>query len=144
QGGCMSLVLAGKPLSEEERGRIRVKHVVELNHPTKHTLEWLYSNAQGLLITSRHEGFCLPILEGQACGCPVFIPDREPMTEVAGAGAFRYDPENPADAAVSIGRSLPTAQTLRSAAEANVLAYRQGRMAAAYASLYGELAGNGL
>ena len=44
----------------------------------------LYSGAKALLFPSLFEGFGLPILEAQACGCPVITSDVSSMTEVPG------------------------------------------------------------
>ncbi len=52
----------------------------------------LYSNAQALIFPSLFEGFGLPILEAQACGCPVVTSNQSSMPEVAGKGAIYVDP----------------------------------------------------
>ena len=43
-----------------------------------------YSNALGLIFPSLFEGFGLPILEAQACGCPVLTSNISSMPEIAG------------------------------------------------------------
>ncbi len=55
-------------------------------------LPTLYSGAQALVFPSLFEGFGLPILEAQACGCPVITSDVSSMPEVAGDGAIFVDP----------------------------------------------------
>jgi glycosyltransferase involved in cell wall biosynthesis len=55
-------------------------------------LRAFYSAARMLLFPSHHEGFGWPILEAQACGCPVVTTGKEPMTEVGGASAIYIDP----------------------------------------------------
>ncbi|MGZ0706806.1 glycosyltransferase [Coraliomargarita sp. W4R53] len=45
-------------------------------------LRALYAHAACLLFPSWIEGFGWPILEAQACGCPVATLDREPMNEL--------------------------------------------------------------
>jgi glycosyltransferase involved in cell wall biosynthesis len=49
-------------------------HGINYKHwafPTDEQVALLYNIATCFLITSRHEGFCLPALEAMACGCPV-------------------------------------------------------------------------
>lgn len=45
-------------------------------------LQTLYSAADVLLCTSMGEGFCLPIIEAQACGCPVIAPKATATQEL--------------------------------------------------------------
>lgn len=52
----------------------------------------LYSGAIALTFPSLFEGFGLPILEAQACGCPVITSNLSSMPEVAGKGAILVDP----------------------------------------------------
>jgi len=56
----------------------------------------LYSGAVALTFPSLFEGFGLPILEAQACGCPVLTSNISSMPEVAGpasaGGAVYVDP----------------------------------------------------
>jgi len=52
------------------------------------TLQALYSGARAFLFPSLAEGFGWPLVEAQACGCPVLTTDEAPMNEIAGRGAF--------------------------------------------------------
>lgn len=52
----------------------------------------LYSGAEAFLFPSLFEGFGLPILEAQACGCPVITSNISSMPEIAGKGAVYVDP----------------------------------------------------
>jgi glycosyltransferase involved in cell wall biosynthesis len=47
----------------------------------------LYSAFDCLLAPSSREGFCLPIVEAQACGIPVIVNNTTSMPELVGAGA---------------------------------------------------------
>jgi len=47
----------------------------------------LYSAFDCLLAPSAREGFCLPIVEAQACGIPVIVNNTTSMPELVGAGA---------------------------------------------------------
>lgn len=51
------------------------------------TLQAIYSQARVLLFPSLAEGFGWPLIEAQACGCPVITTDAPPMNEVAGDAA---------------------------------------------------------
>ena len=55
------------------------------------TLQAAYAHARVFLFPSFAEGFGWPLIEAQACGCPVLTTDDPPMNEVAGAAA-RYIP----------------------------------------------------
>lgn len=52
----------------------------------------LYCGAVALLFPSLFEGFGLPILEAQACGCPVLTSNVSSMPEVAGKAALYVNP----------------------------------------------------
>ena len=46
----------------------------------------VYSAADVLLAPSRGEGFCIPLIEAQACGTPVIVTDFSAQSELVGAG----------------------------------------------------------
>ncbi len=52
----------------------------------------LYNIAFAFVYPSFYEGFGLPILEAQACGCPVIASRQSSMPEVGGDGALYIDP----------------------------------------------------
>lgn len=54
-------------------------------------LQAAYSLSRTFLFPSLAEGFGWPIIEAQACGCPVITTDEAPMNEVGGSAA-RYLP----------------------------------------------------
>jgi glycosyltransferase involved in cell wall biosynthesis len=55
------------------------------------TLQAAYCSARAFLFPSLAEGFGWPIVEAQACGCPVITTDEPPMNEIGGPVA-RYLP----------------------------------------------------
>ncbi len=63
-----------------------------LGYVAEKELPALYSQAIALIFPSLFEGFGLPILEAQACGCPVITSNISSMPEVAGKGAILVDP----------------------------------------------------
>lgn len=53
---------------------------------TAEMLAGLYSTADVYLAPSHGEGFCVPLVEAQACGVPVIASDFSAQTELVGAG----------------------------------------------------------
>src|SRR6185437_13088426 len=92
-------------------------------------LRALYTGALALLFPSLEEGFGWPILEAQACGCPVITSDRSPMMDIAGNAAIFIDPKNAAGAAAAIASRMGDLNALREAGLANVHAYSPEKMA---------------
>ena len=110
--------------------------IIVLSRVSNDDLRALYSRASGLLFPSLCEGFGWPIIEAQACGCPVFTSNRAPMTEVAGDGAVYFDPEKYQEAADIIRRHLPESAEMRSLGFVNAARFSATAMAAAYVRLY--------
>jgi glycosyltransferase involved in cell wall biosynthesis len=52
----------------------------------------LYQNATAFIYPSLYEGFGIPPLEAQACGCPVISSNAAAMPEVLGDSALYFDP----------------------------------------------------
>jgi glycosyltransferase involved in cell wall biosynthesis len=93
-----NLVMVGQSFTPSMRSLI-VKHqlenrVIELNSVSNEDLRTLYCSAKLLLFPSSVEGFGWPIVEAQACGCPVVIARREPMTEIGGDTAVSFEFES--------------------------------------------------
>lgn len=53
---------------------------------TDERMSWIYSAFDVLLAPSLGEGFCLPVLEAQACGTPVIVTDFAATAELCGGG----------------------------------------------------------
>jgi glycosyltransferase involved in cell wall biosynthesis len=115
------------------QGRVRILSDVE-----PEDLRALYSSAEALLFPSLYEGFGWPIIEAQACGCPVFTSNRPPMTEVGGDGASYIDPENPEEAATIMLENIPLASRMREAGFANVRRFSVEKMVTGYVRAYAE------
>ncbi len=136
----VKLILAGKPWDGELRRVVDSSgvrgDVVELHDVANEELRALYSGALALLFPSRHEGFGWPILEAQACGCPVITTDRAPMTEVAGDAAILINPDQPAEAAQTILAQMHRLPALREAGLSNVTAYSMEHAIEGYVAAY--------
>jgi glycosyltransferase involved in cell wall biosynthesis len=73
----------------------------------------LLSGATGFVFPSLHEGFGLPVLEAQSCGCPVITSTTSSLPEVAGDAALLVDPRDSAAIAHAMQRFV-NEQKLRS------------------------------
>ena len=58
-----------------------------------HHMSYLYSALDVLACPSYGEGFGIPIVEAQSCGCPVIVTDWTSMTELAGPAQWLVDGE---------------------------------------------------
>lgn len=77
-------VEAWKSLGEDRPNLVLFGHEPEIlndqkskymRKPSNSEVNSLYNNALFFVQTSRHEGFCLPIIEAMAAGCPVITTD---------------------------------------------------------------------
>ena len=139
------LVLAGKPWTAALRSAVEQeglsRRVIEAVDATNEELQALYSHAVALLFPSIKEGFGWPILEAQACGCPVITTGRPPMDEVAGDAAIFIEPENPQAAADAIADGLLRREELRAAGFRNLARFDETAIARQYCRLYEEILG---
>lgn len=139
----MRLVMVGKPWSREMRdfadSSTAGKWMIEATDVQDDALNGLYGGAQALLFPSLTEGFGWPILEAQACGCPVITTGRAPMTEVGGEAAIYIDPSDPEAAARTILEQWPRRAALREAGLRNAAKFTEDRMAASYLKVYEEI-----
>jgi glycosyltransferase involved in cell wall biosynthesis len=99
-------------------------------------LQALYNCALATLFPSIEEGFGWPILESQACGCPVVITNRPPMNEVAGGAAILIDPAKPDAAARTIADALRDPMHMRIDGLRNAASYTTDRMLEQCETLY--------
>jgi glycosyltransferase involved in cell wall biosynthesis len=140
-----SLVLAGQPLDQEAlqladelgvRGRI-----IDIGRTSNEVIEALYNRAHALLFPSHHEGFGWPLIEAQACGCPVVCSDIVPFQEVAGTSALMC----PGDDAPALARCLlglldrDNRETVVRAGLKNAERFTTARMIDDYQALYASL-----
>lgn len=142
----LRLVLAGVPITEAIRQLISQLElsasIFEVICPSDTELQALYSSATALLFPSHYEGFGLPIIEAQACGCPVFTTNRAPMTEVGGDAAIYIDPGRYQEAAQTIMKSLPVLGCHIPKGLNNVARFSTASMIDNYLSLYQQILGS--
>jgi len=67
-----------------------------------------YSNAVAFLFPSLYEGFGIPVLEAQACGCPVISSNSSSLPEVLGDSALMCNPKSVVGFSDGIVRLLTT------------------------------------
>ncbi|HDQ72093.1 MAG TPA: glycosyltransferase family 1 protein, partial [Chloroflexi bacterium] len=97
-----SLVLAGKKgwlydaLFEQVRHLGLERNVRFPGYVAAEDKAALMSGALAFVFPSLYEGFGLPVLEAQACGCPVITSATSSLPEVAGDAAVLLDPHDTA------------------------------------------------
>jgi glycosyltransferase involved in cell wall biosynthesis len=94
------LVLVGKktwfaPRVHEAAMRSAVAHRIHFtDFVNDEDLLHLYNAAELFVYPSFYEGFGLPIIEAQACGCAVACSNTTAMPEVADSAALTFDPNS--------------------------------------------------
>jgi glycosyltransferase involved in cell wall biosynthesis len=143
----LKLVLVGKPPASELAAFIKRESlqsdVIPITTCNNASLCALYSVAEALLFPSLHEGFGWPIIEAQACACPVVTSDRAPMNEIGGTASVYINPENPATAAAAFQTLLasPARERPERASKAlqNAERFSTKQMIDRYLEIYEEL-----
>ncbi len=140
-----NLVFCGAPLPEELRAQAAqgglAGRVFAVPSPSNAQLEAAYGLALALLYPSRCEGFGWPVIEAQACGCPVICSDRTSLPEVGGAGALVHALEDEAGMADSL-RRLEQAEFragVVARGTANLARFATDGMIDAYGAVYEEV-----
>ncbi len=137
------LVLAGKPLPADLVAFVHElglgERIVSAIGTTNEELEALYSNALMMIFPSLEEGFGWPIVEAQACGCPVAVTGRPPMTEVAGDGAIFFDPADAAGASEAIRAGLEVRAALRESGFRNLAQFSEDTIVSEYLTFYADV-----
>jgi glycosyltransferase involved in cell wall biosynthesis len=96
-----AIVFAGEQADRALMSRAQelgvAERILSVASPDDELLAALYRHAHCLLFPSTFEGFGWPILEAQACGCPVVASNVTSLPEVARAGALLAAPNDYAE-----------------------------------------------
>ncbi|MEI6350724.1 MAG: glycosyltransferase family 1 protein [Verrucomicrobiota bacterium] len=141
-----SLWMAGKQFAPEMVSFIAEhrlgQRVWPLEDCDNEDLRALYTRASALVFPSLAEGFGWPVIEAQACGCPVACSDLEPFPEVAGEAAVFCDPADEpafAKAVLNVIGDAPLRQSLIAKGLGNATRYGLPEMISRYLECYARL-----
>lgn len=133
-----NLIMVGPPLKPETQG------VYFLQNVTDDFLVQLYHNAALLLFPSLYEGFGWPVIEANACGCPVVASRIAPLVEAAGSAAAWIKDPREVDQAVNrvievLNDDPIERQGLLNAGFGNASRFSRWEMMAKYLKLYASM-----
>ena len=109
-----TLRLVGKPATGSYGTALR-RYVADLGladavtfsgHASDDTVAAAYAEADVLVVTSEHEGFCVPVVEAMSAGLPVVAFDRGAVPEVVGDAGILVSDKDPYALAASIDAVL--------------------------------------
>jgi glycosyltransferase involved in cell wall biosynthesis len=138
-GSEVKLLLVGRKAWKSREWMKTYKHmqyrqeVVFTGRVSEVELVHLYGAAVATVYVPTFEGFGLPIVEAQACGCPLITSRSSAMPEVAGEGALLVDPlavEEICAAMVRVYLDLEVRQQLRQRGQENLRRFSWDRSAA--------------
>jgi glycosyltransferase involved in cell wall biosynthesis len=136
----MKLLMIGKALSPpllEYISENNLENLIEKRtNLSNEDLRAAYTLSEGLIFPSLQEGFGWPVLEAQACGCPVFTTARAPMTEVGGDAAVYFDPSDIVGSAEIVAQALIDREAVRQRGIANSLRFNVEQMIQGYIGAY--------
>src|SRR5262249_17720015 len=82
-----------------------------LGHVDDQRLRDAYRAADLFVMPSRHEGFCIPVVEALACGLPVVAARAGALPETVSAAGLTFVPDDVDDLVRQIGRVLDSANS---------------------------------
>jgi glycosyltransferase involved in cell wall biosynthesis len=94
-------------LGQAERRRVaagREPPVAYLGYVSAPEKARLLASSTGIIVPSHAEGFGIPLIEGAGMGKPVFCSDIPVFREIAGEGAFYFDPRSADSIAEAVRR----------------------------------------
>ena len=137
------VVFAGEALPEELNALADelgiTSRVAQIVKPSHGVLEALYNLAFAMIFPSTFEGFGWPVIEAQACGCPVLCSDAGSLPEVVGRSAFVCPAQDTAAFAgecLRLGDSSAARAQWRERGFENVARFTASKMIGRYVELY--------
>ncbi len=121
-----TLDIIGKPATDSYVNALH-RFVAELGladavrfagHASDATVASAYASADVLVVTSEHEGFCVPVVEAMAAGLPVVAFDQGAVPEVLGASGVLVSDKDPYALAAAIAALLTDASRRDAVVEA--------------------------
>jgi glycosyltransferase involved in cell wall biosynthesis len=109
-----TLLLVGKPATDSYDAALH-RYVAELGlaaavqfagHASDATVASAYAGADVLVVTSEHEGFCVPVVEAMGAGLPVVAFDQGAVPEVLGGAGVLVPDKDPYALAAAIAALL--------------------------------------
>lgn len=99
-----NLVITGKilPLAEKIIKKLNTTRIRYIKIVPEDDLPYLYNLADFFIYPSLYEGFGLPILEAQSCGCPVICSNTSSLPEVAATSVLYINPYRTNDMVVKM------------------------------------------
>ncbi len=140
-----NLVFCGAELNSELRAHAAgldvAARVFAVPAPDNAQLEAIYRLAHALIFPSKCEGFGWPVIEAQACGCPVVCSDRTSLPEIGGDAALVHELADEAGMAESVRRLFNGAFRAAMVARGfrNLQRFDTGGMIDAYREVYEEV-----
>ena len=134
------LILAGAKLTHENEMLIKKlkiqKSIINLINPNNNKLCALYSRAEALIFPSHDEGFGWPIIEAQACGCPVFTNHKNPMKEIGKNAVFYFNSKNSIKNAKLINKKLKLKKQITQNGYANLKRFKFSEIKEKYINFF--------
>lgn len=107
--------------------RLNLPNVLFLDYVTDAQLKACYQSAQAYICTSRHEGYCLPLVEAMMYDIPVFARHSGGMPQTVGNSAVLFDEENPRQLAALINFVLSNPDQVLSSQREHIKSLKKDR-----------------